>query len=66
MSINNTIFHIFTSTEQPFFYIFQYMCYGGRSQRSLPFTTDAQNGTLGEEGFYTHSSTTSSHEKTSI
>jgi len=46
--------------------LFQYMRYRGRPQRSLPFTADAQNGTLGEEGLHTHPSAPLSHEEAPI
>jgi len=46
--------------------LFQYMRYRGRPQRSLPFTADAQNGTLGEEGFHTHPPAALGHEEAPI
>lgn len=42
------------------------MCHRGRAQRPLSFTTDAQNGTMGEEGVYTHSSAAVGHEEAPI
>lgn len=42
------------------------MCDSGRTERPLSITTNSQNGALGEEGFYSHSSSLAGYEKTSV
>jgi hypothetical protein len=46
--------------------VFQYLCDGGGAQRTLPVPTDPQDGSLGEEGFHTHSATTVSDAAASV
>lgn len=42
------------------------MCDGRRSQRSFPVSTNAQNGSLGQESLHTYSAETSCNEKASV
>lgn len=58
--------YIYSYAEDLVALLFQYMRYRGRPQRPLPFTADAQNGTLGEASFHTHSTATSSHEEAAV
>jgi hypothetical protein len=42
------------------------MCYGGGAQRTLPVSTDSQDGAMGEEGFHTHPATSAGNEAASV
>ncbi|KAK4300988.1 hypothetical protein Pmani_026860, partial [Petrolisthes manimaculis] len=46
--------------------LYQYMCDGIGVERTLPLTTDPQDGAVGKEGVHTHPSSATHHEETPV